>query len=106
GVERRRYLAIALTQSAKVGRLAQSLFELARLEHENVQLTLETFPLADVVQDVFQKFELAAQARRIRLRAVVPPRLPAVCADLAMTERVLTNLLDNAIRHTPEGGEV
>ncbi|CAG9209165.1 Osmosensitive K+ channel histidine kinase KdpD [Paraburkholderia tropica] len=106
GAERRRYLAIALTQSAKVGRLAQSLFELARLEHENVQLTLETFPLADVVQDVFQKFELAAQARQIRLRAVIPPRLPAVCADLAMIERVLTNLLDNAIRHTPEGGEV
>lgn len=106
GAERRRYLAIALTQSAKVGRLAQSLFELARLEHENVQLTLETFPLADVVQDVFQKFELAAQARQIRLRADIAPGLPAVRADLAMIERVLTNLLDNAIRHTPEGGEV
>ncbi|MBN3810633.1 HAMP domain-containing sensor histidine kinase [Paraburkholderia sp. Ac-20347] len=104
--ERRRYLAVALAQSAKVGRLAQSLFELARLEHENVELTLETFPLADVVQDVFQKFELAAQSRQIRLRADIPARLPAVCADLGMIERVLTNLLDNAIRHTPEGGEV
>ncbi|WP_322049519.1 HAMP domain-containing sensor histidine kinase [Paraburkholderia sp. J67] len=106
GTERRRYLAIALAQSAKVGRLAQSLFELARLEHENVQLTLETFPLADVVQDVFQKFELAAQARHIRLRADIAPHLPAVCADLGMIERVLTNLLDNAIRHSPDGGEV
>ncbi|WP_321882845.1 sensor histidine kinase [Paraburkholderia bannensis] len=106
GAERRRYLAIALAQSAKVGRLAQSLFELARLEQENVQLTLETFPLADVVQDVFQKFELAAQARQVRLHAEIAPRLPAVCADLGMIERVLTNLLDNAIRHTPAGGEV
>ncbi|PVX70852.1 sensor histidine kinase [Paraburkholderia unamae] len=106
GGERRRYLAVALAQSTKVGRLAQSLFELARLEHENVQLTLETFPLADVVQDVFQKFELAAQSRKIRLKAQIPPRLPAVCADLGMIERVLTNLLDNAIRHAPDGGEV
>jgi signal transduction histidine kinase len=67
---------------------------------------LETGPHADVGQDGFQKFELAAQARQIRLRADIAPRLPAVCADLAMVERVLTNLLDNAIRHTPEGGEV
>nr|WP_240160787.1 HAMP domain-containing sensor histidine kinase [Burkholderia sp. Ax-1719] len=104
--ERRRYLAVALAQSAKVGRLAQSLFELARLEHENVPLTLETFPLADVVQDVFQKFELAAQSRQIRLQADIPARLPPVCADLGMIERVLTNLLDNAIRHTPDSGEV
>ncbi|WP_035514133.1 sensor histidine kinase [Paraburkholderia nodosa] len=106
GTERRRYLAIALAQSAKVGKLAQSLFELARLEHENIQLTLEAFALADVVQDVFQKFELAAQARHIRLQANIPAHLPAVCADLGMIERVLTNLLDNAIRHTPDGGEV
>lgn len=104
--DRHRYVAIALSQSAKVGNLAQSLFELARLEHDNVPLTLEAFPIADVVQDVFQKFELAAEARHIRLRAEIPPRLPSVYADLGMIERVLTNLLDNAIRHTPEHGEI
>ncbi|HZZ11565.1 MAG TPA: HAMP domain-containing sensor histidine kinase [Paraburkholderia sp.] len=104
--ERKRYLAIALAQSAKVGRLAQALFELARLEHGNVQPTLESFSLVDLVQDVFQKFELPAQARHIALRASMPPRLPAVHADLAMIERVLTNLLDNAIRHTPADGAI
>ncbi|KXU82248.1 histidine kinase [Paraburkholderia monticola] len=104
--ERKRYLAIALAQSVKVGRLAQSLFELARLEHGNVQPALEQFSLVDLVQDVFQKFELPAEARHIRLRAGIPPRLPAVCADLGMIERVLTNLLDNAIRHTPADGEI
>lgn len=104
--ERKRYLAIALAQSVKVGRLAQALFELARLEHGNVQPALEQFSLIDLVQDVFQKFELPAEARHIRLRAVIPPRLPNVCADLAMIERVLTNLLDNAIRHTPAEGSI
>ncbi len=104
--ERKRYLAIALAQSVKVGRLAQSLFELARLEHGNVQLAWEDFSLVDLVQDVFQKFELSAEARRIELRANIPPRLPNVTADLGMIERVLTNLLDNAIRHTPDGGAV
>ena len=104
--ERKRYLAIALAQSVKVGRLAQSLFELARLEHGNVQLALEDFSLVDLLQDVFQKFELSAEARRIELRADIPPRLPNVTADLGMIERVLTNLLDNAIRHTPDEGAV
>ncbi|WP_233835516.1 sensor histidine kinase [Paraburkholderia sp. ZP32-5] len=104
--ERKRYLAIALAQSIKVGRLAQALFELARLEHGSVQLALEQFSLADLVQDVFQKFELPAAARHIRLRANIPARLPNVSADLGMIERVLTNLLDNAVRHTPANGEI
>jgi signal transduction histidine kinase len=104
--ERRRYLSIALGQSTKVGHLAQSLFELARLEHGQIQIAPEAFSLADLLQDVFEKFELAAEARRIVLRADIPPRLPEVYADLGMIERVLTNLLDNAIRHTPERGVI
>jgi signal transduction histidine kinase len=104
--ERQRYLGIALAQSQKVGQLAQALFELARLEHGGVVLDLQAFSLPDLVQDVFQKFELAAQARRQTLVAEIPPGLPAVRADLALIERVLTNLLDNAIRHTPAGGRI
>jgi signal transduction histidine kinase len=104
GEERLRYLDVALGQSRKVGRLAQELFELARLEYGVVRPEPERFSLPELVQDVFQKFELAAEARRQRLVADIAPMLPAVNADLGMIERVLTNLLDNAIRHTPEGG--
>jgi signal transduction histidine kinase len=104
--ERRRYLEIALGQSRKVGRLAQELFELARLEYGVVKPEKERFALADLVQDVFQKFELAAEARQQRLVPDIASGLPVVNADLGMIERVLTNLLDNAIRHTPEGGEI
>jgi len=104
--ERQRYLAIALAQSAKVGGLAQSLFELARLEHGMVQAMPEDFSIVDLTQDVLEKFALPADAKHLQLRAGVPPTLPAVTADLGMIERVLTNLLDNAIRHTPAGGTV
>lgn len=104
--ERQRYLGIALSQSTKVGRLAQALFELARLEHGGVVLELQAFSLPDLIQDVFQKFELAAQSRRQSLTADIPAGVPAVEADLGLIERVLTNLLDNAIRHTPEGGHI
>ncbi|MEQ6475632.1 HAMP domain-containing sensor histidine kinase [Comamonas sp. wu1-DMT] len=104
--ERRRYLGIALDQSRRVGALSQSLFELARLEYGFVQPELESFSLVDLVQDVFQKFELAAGSRHIALQADLAPQLPAVRADLGMIERVLSNLLDNALRYTPEGGAI
>lgn len=104
--ERRRYLSIALAQSAKVGGLARALFELARLEHGQVQLQREMFALPELLQDVLQKFELAAQAKGQRLDARVPPGLPQVCADVGLVERVLTNLIDNALRHAPDGGHV
>jgi len=104
--ERMRYLDVALGQSRKVGRLAQELFELARLEYGVVKPEPERFSLPELVQDVFQKFELAAEARRQRLVADIAPMLPVVSADLGMIERVLTNLLDNAIRHSPEGGVI
>jgi signal transduction histidine kinase len=104
--DRRRYLGIALDQSRKVGGLAQSLLELVRLEHGFVQPVLERFSLTDLVQDIFQKFELSAEARQIELKATFAPNVSAACADLGLIERVLTNLFDNALRHTPQGGEI
>ncbi|VVP13803.1 Adaptive-response sensory-kinase SasA [Pseudomonas fluorescens] len=104
--DRRRYLGIALDQSRKVGGLAQSLLELVRLEHGFVQPVLECFSLTDLVQDIFQKFELTAEARRVELKASFTPKVTTACADLGLIERVLTNLFDNALRHTPPGGEI
>jgi len=104
--ERQRYLDIALEQSRKVGRLAQEMFELARLEYGMVRPQMEPFFLTDLLQDVFQKFELAAEARKQRLVADIGSGLPQVMADLAMMERVLVNLIDNAVRATPVGGDI
>ncbi|MGH8416123.1 MAG: sensor histidine kinase [Pseudomonas sp.] len=104
--ERRRYLGIALDQSRKVGGLAQSLLELVRLEHGFVVPVVERFSLTDLVQDIFQKFELSAEAKAVTLTPNFAPSIPGVHADLGLIERVLTNLLDNALRHTPADGEV
>lgn len=104
--ESKRYLNIALRQGNKVRYLSQQLFELARLEHGGIKPQPEKFVLAELVQDVAQKFDLAIATRHIRLQLALAGGLPPVVADLSMMERVLTNLLDNAIRHTPDGGNI
>lgn len=104
--DRQRYLGVALGQSRKVGKLAQTLFELASLEHGMIEPAPEDFSLSDLIQDVFQKFELQAQERHTQLLATLPPGAALVTADLGMIERVLTNLIDNALRHTPPGGDI
>jgi signal transduction histidine kinase len=104
--DRRRYLSTALAQSRKVGQLAQELFELARLEYGGIRLDKERFHLTDLIQDVFQKFELSAQTQGVRLQADIAEELPSVMADVGLMERVLTNLIDNALRHSPRDGIV
>jgi len=104
--QQRHYLDIALGQSGKVGKMAQELFELARLESGLVHPEIEAFSLPDLVQDVAQKFGLGLQSRHLTFKADIPPGLPPVRADLGMIERVLTNLIGNAVRHTPAGTEI
>jgi signal transduction histidine kinase len=104
--DRERYLKTALAQSGKVARLADELFELARLEHDASSLEQEPFSLADLVHDVVQELALLAAAKRQRLTTDVPPNLPNVVGSLQLIDRALTNLIGNAIRHSPEGGEI
>jgi signal transduction histidine kinase len=104
--ERKRYLDIAVRQSTKVSRLAQQLFELAKLECEETQPQTERFSISELVQDIAQKFALTAAQKNVRLDTRVDNDFLFVEGDIGMIERVVTNLIDNAIRHTPEHGEV
>ena len=104
--EKLEYLEIARRHGERLGKLIGDLFELAKLESRDMELRPEPFPLAELVQDVVQKFQLQAKERKITLRSDLPTNLPFVHADLPLVERVLDNLLDNALRHTTEGGEV
>jgi len=104
--ERERYLATALAQSGKVSQLAHELFELARIEHDASTFEREPFSLGDLVHDVVQELALLAAAKEQRLTAEVPANLPHVVGSLRLIDRALTNLIANAIQHTPSGGEI
>mgnify|MGYP000959784510 CR=1 FL=1 len=104
--EQQRLLRTALSQSQRVSQLVQELLELSRLELGTLRAKVERFSLAELTLDVMQKLALAAAARDQRLEPRFAAHLPDVCADIGMIERVVTNLLDNAIRHSPPGGEI
>lgn len=104
--ERTEYLQIAMRHSERLGTLVAELFDLAKLESGHTQLQCESFSAGELVQDVALKYQLPATEAGIRIRTDIPPDLPFVHADIGLIERVLTNLLDNALRHTPEGGTI
>jgi signal transduction histidine kinase len=104
--ERRHYLELAASQTRRIDRLATDLFELTTLENHESEVHTEPFSACDLLQDVVQKFESTASTRGIALHGQFEDDLPLVRGDVRLIERLLDNLIENALRHTPSGGEV
>jgi len=102
----RQHIEIALRNGRVLHRLVEQLLELARLDAGQETLTLEPVVVAELAHDIMAKFALDAQQRGVLLSVNAPVPNLRVAADIAKLERVLANLVDNALRHTPAGGEV
>jgi two-component system, OmpR family, sensor histidine kinase SaeS len=103
---RARYLASARGEVTKLGRLVDDLFELARIDAGLLQLELEETSLHDLVSDTLSSFGPEAERRGIRLVGEVSPEVDPVLASPSKLQRVLYNLVSNALRHTPADGTV
>ncbi len=104
--KRQQYLEITRRHSQRLGHLVADLFELSKLESARVAPTLETFSLAELLQDVAQQFEWAAAEKGVTIDVRVGAQRMRVVADIGLVQRVLENLLKNAIQNTPQGGRV
>lgn len=104
--ERRHYLEITRKHTRRLSRLVGDLFELSKLESASVHPTLENFSLAELLQDVTQEFELEAQNKGVAIEVVPAPALSNVFADIGLMQRVLENLIRNALKYTPAGGKI
>ncbi len=104
--ERRLYLETAIRHCERLSRLVTGLFDLSRLKAGEMTVRLEPFSIGELVQDVVQKFRLEADRRGIAIASNAGEAVPFVFADIGLIERVLENLIENALRYTPQGGSV
>jgi signal transduction histidine kinase len=104
--EKGKYLGIVLDSTKKLSGLVEQLFQYAKLEANQITPDKEQFMLNELASDILVTYHLRAQERSIKLDLDTTGTLPLVFADIALTERVLQNLLDNAFKFTPDGGRI
>jgi signal transduction histidine kinase len=100
------YLPVLREQTVALGEVIDDLFELARIDAGVLSLELERLSVGEVVASCVRALEADAHARHVKLQARVEGGLPAVAGAPDHVRRVLSNLLANALRHTPSDGSV
>lgn len=104
--EKENYLKIIGNSTDKLTKLVADLFDLSKLESGQMQVKKENLNIQELLQDSGLKYELLAKSKNIAIATSISPVLPTVKADLYLLDRVIQNLLDNAVKYTPENGEI
>jgi signal transduction histidine kinase len=104
--KRREYLEIARKHTKRLGELIGDLFELSKLDSASIHPSVEAFSLAELLHDIVHEYELDAQKRNVRLTIEAPNDPAVVYADIGLMQRVLENLIRNALKFTPSGGKI
>lgn len=105
--ELKSYFDTVLSNTKKLNRMINDLFDLSKLDAENVTPKLEYISMAELVQDLVQQFKPIADQKNITIRTIYPENPhKKIHVDIGLLDRALSNLIDNAIRHTPKDGTV
>lgn len=105
--ERKELVQVIYDESLRMGRLVNDFLDIARMEAGHVEMNFQEVDLRHVVKRVHRKFQAYAKERGVKLLSELP-RQPLLVkeADEDRLEQVLTNLLDNALRHTSSGNSI
>jgi two-component system, OmpR family, sensor histidine kinase ResE len=104
--EKKEMAKVIYDESLRMGRLVNELLDLARMEAGHIQLTVESVNLTTFMNRIIHKFQGLAKDKGINLNVELESEITSISFDPDRIEQVLTNLIDNAIRHTPKGGAV
>jgi two-component system phosphate regulon sensor histidine kinase PhoR len=101
-----RFLDIILKQSDRLNLILEDLLQLSKIESGQVQFKQEPLHLGSVVERTIAMIKPLADKKQHQLSSQIAPNLPLITGDEERLVQVLANLLDNAIKYTPEGGQI
>lgn len=104
---RLRYYDIILRETMHLSRLIDDLMELSRLQSGKISIDLQVMPLSEMILDLSEKYSAAAEEKNQKFNLLFEANdCPLVFSNPDRVEQVLVILLDNAMKYTPEGGEI
>ena len=102
----KRYMRSTQTEVENLNQLINDLFELAQLDAGLLELRIETSSVQDLISDTLESMSAQARAQKLILSGKVDEELSPVDIDPQRVQRVLYNLVQNALRHTPPDGTI
>lgn len=103
---RKQMLALIVRNVDRQARLVDDLLDISRIESNRMKFNIEPVSLHEVLEHSLETIHRFSESKEISLVNNVPPSLPAVFADKDKLVQVFVNLLNNAVKFTPRGGEV
>lgn len=104
--DRAEYLTTISNSVGKLSKLISQLFEYSKLEANQIQPQMEPFLISELANDIHGNYWLMAEQKNIDLKLSMEDDIPLVFADISLVERAIQNLMDNALKFTPNGGKV
>jgi two-component system phosphate regulon sensor histidine kinase PhoR len=104
--KRKEFIVKILNHSARLSRLVSDLLELARLESGDVELIRSLSHLNAFHEPIMDVFEPVLEESGVVLEWDIPENMPQVSVDSQLFMQVFVNLIDNAIKYTPDGGVI
>ncbi|MDQ6888179.1 MAG: ATP-binding protein [Gemmatimonadota bacterium] len=104
--QQRAFVGTIRSNTWRMQRIVDDLLDLSRIESGGWVPSPERVGIAGVAREAFHPFEDDARARDLQLELEVDPAMPSIVADPTALRQILSNLVENAVRHTSTGGRV
>ncbi len=100
------YLKTINSSGERLSKLISQLFEYSKLEANQIEPQNEPFLISELANDIHRNYMVLAKQKNIELKLKMDKGIPLVFADISLVERAIQNLMDNALKFTPENGKV
>jgi two-component system, OmpR family, phosphate regulon sensor histidine kinase PhoR len=102
----KKFLSTIARHAERLNRLVEDLLTISNIELGEMRFCFESVSLSGIVESVMNIIQVKARGKKIEIASKIPEELPQIRADRDRLSQILINVLDNAVKFTPEGGRV